>query len=142
MRVPMLQAYLYFKYLLTDSLTEKIVDTDPAANRRMRTQAAIEYLTTYGWALLIIAIAAILLYIYVLAPSASAPNTCMFNTGEAYCRDAIFSSNSVGSTVVLIISNQQQYPVASPVFLINVQGTGNVTGTCSPGYVLSGGALL
>ncbi len=107
-----------------------------------RTQAAIEYLATYGWALLIIAIASVLLYTYVLAPSASAPNTCLFNTGVAYCRDAIFSSNSVGSTVVIIISNQQQYPIANPEFLINTQNTGNVTGSCIPGYTLASAAVV
>ncbi len=106
-----------------------------------RAQAATEYLATYGWAILIIAVVVVLLYIFVLGPSSSTPTTCTFNSG-AYCRDAIFSSNTAGSYVVIIISNGQQYPIANPVFKINVQNSGNITGSCTPGFVLASAAVV
>ncbi|MEM3838955.1 MAG: hypothetical protein QXF01_00005, partial [Candidatus Micrarchaeaceae archaeon] len=89
----------------------------------MRVQAAIEYLTTYGWALAIIAVAAALLYMFVLAPSNSVPTECNFNSG-VYCKEAILKSSSNSSYIFFIFANQQQYPIASPQVTVNMENTG------------------
>ena len=87
--------------------------TDAMANRtNLRLQPAMEYLTTYGLALLIIVIAVVMLYIFVVVPSASAPTICTFNSG-ASCNDVILESNTVGASAVLLISNAQPYPIAN-----------------------------
>lgn len=104
-------------------------------------QTSIEYLATYGWALLIITVAVSLLYILILAPSISAPVLCTFNSG-ATCHDIVLGSNSVAAVTALVISNSQPYPISNPTFVINSNGQGNVTGTCSPSFVLPGGSMV
>ena len=111
------------------------------ASRAFRIQPAIEYLITYGWALLIITLVVVLLYAFVLMPSTSAPMVCMFNSGVS-CNDAILGSGNTGSSAVMLISNSQPYPIANPLFIINTQGQGNITGTCSPNFVLPGGSMI
>jgi len=49
-------------------------------------QSAMEYMTTYGWAILIIAVIASILYLYTSAPTQLVSNTCNFVNG-AYCND-------------------------------------------------------
>ena len=39
-------------------------------------QSALEYLITYGWAILIIAVVVSLLYFFVAVPSSVVPNSC------------------------------------------------------------------
>ena len=94
-------------------------------------QAAMEYLTTYGWAILIIAVVLILLYVFVSSPYSVAPQKCIVSSG-IYCNDIVFGSNAVASKVVFLLSNSQQYPLNSPSIIVNAQNSGNVTGSCSP----------
>ena len=93
-------------------------------------QAAIEYLTTYGWAILIIAVVVSLLYAFVFAPSFITPQKCTFASG-ANCNDVIIGTSSTASKIVLLLSNSQQYSMDTPRMTINMPDVGNVTGTCS-----------
>ncbi len=104
-------------------------------------QAAVEYLTTYGWAILIIAVVLILLYVFVISPYAVAPQRCIVSSG-IYCNDIVFGSNAVASKVVFLLSNSQQYPLNNPGIMVNAQNQGNYTGACSPDFVLPGGSMI
>ena len=74
-------------------------------------QSTLEYFLVYGWALFLALIVVILLYIFIFAPSAIAPNSCSFAYG-AYCQDMILGSNSISSKIALFLTNTQQYPIA------------------------------
>ena len=104
-------------------------------------QSAVEYLITYGWAILLAAISILILYVFVLAPSAIAPNTCSFVYG-AYCQDMILGSNSISSKIALFLTNTQHYPIVNPQVSINISNIGTVNGKCLPNYVLPGGAII
>jgi len=114
--------------------------TEASANYK-KGQSAIEYLITYGWAVLLAAISILILYIFVLAPSAIAPNTCSFVYG-AYCQDMILGSNSISSKIALFLTNTQRYPIVNPQVSINISSIGTVNGKCLPNYVLPGGAII
>lgn len=70
-----------------------------------KAQAAMEFLMTYGWAILIV-LAAIgaLAYFGVLSPSQFLPEKCMFPSGLA-CIDSTVSGNSTNPTFTMLILN-------------------------------------
>ncbi|MEM3841687.1 MAG: hypothetical protein QXN59_03275 [Candidatus Micrarchaeaceae archaeon] len=67
-----------------------------STNSKMQAQSAMEYLMTYGWAILIIAVALGLLYVLGLFnPSQTvAPSSCTSQSGYV-CADLSLSSNGV-----------------------------------------------
>ncbi len=105
-----------------------------------KAQSAMEYLLTYSWALLVIAIIISLLLYFTLAPSYIAPSSCTFVSG-AYCKGMIFASNSLGTKVGIFLSNLQTIPLLNPTLSLNVSGT-TYAGTCMPSFVLPGGAII
>ena len=69
--------------------------TSKGRNRKgKRAQSAMEYLTTYGWAILIVAIVVAILYFYTSVPSNIVNNSCTFVSG-AYCNDMIIGTNTM-----------------------------------------------
>ncbi|MDE1810429.1 MAG: hypothetical protein KGH58_03925 [Candidatus Micrarchaeota archaeon] len=110
---------------------------------RVKAQSAMEYLSTYGWAILVIVIVAALLYLYSSTPSTVVPTSCKFISG-VYCNDIVLGTNAMtkATTVGLFLTNSQPYPMAKPYFFAKVAGA-NTTGTsCSPNYVLAGGSMV
>ena len=86
-----------------------------------KAQAALEFLTTYGWAFLVILIMiAALSYFGVFDPSRFLPDKCIFGTGIGVCQDFTVLSN--GNLVFTIFNN-----LGSPV-VINTNGTIQVNG--------------
>jgi hypothetical protein len=70
-----------------------------------KAQAATEFLMTYGWAILVVAVAiAALAYFGVLSPSRFLPNKCTFPSGIA-CIDHKVDA----SAVTLILQNSMGY---------------------------------
>ncbi|MGC9205359.1 MAG: hypothetical protein ACP5FN_03765, partial [Candidatus Micrarchaeia archaeon] len=61
-------------------------------------QAASEYLIVYIWAILIVTVIIVILYLFVVAPSSIVPSSCSFSTG-AYCQELIMGSNALSSKV-------------------------------------------
>ncbi len=107
----------------------------------MRLQSAIDYLVTYGWAILIITAALSLIYFYASGQLLALPSGCHLPT-EVGCSDLAAGSNTATLTVQLILINSQQYPITNPTVLVNISNHGNLLSTCSPSYVLPGGKIL
>jgi len=109
----------------------------------IKAQSAMEYLMTYGWAVLLIAIIASLLYLYLGVPHVIVPTTCSFVTG-AYCNDLVVGSNVTthASTLAVFLTDTQPYPILNPKLFINVNGVNTSAQTCKPNYVLPGGAII
>ena len=108
--------------------------------KKMHGQSAIEYLITYSWAILIVAIAAVLIYFYATSQTAAVPTRCSFSQ-NVQCSDIEFGGISGESNAVLLLSNPSSYPIVNPQLIVNVGNAGNATGTCSPSYVLPGGTF-
>lgn len=85
--------------------------------KQNKAQASLEYLTTYGWAILgaIIAIGA-LMYFGFLNPSNLLPNRCDFGK-QLECIDYMINTTAFGSQVSLMLRNNFGKP-------INITGVG------------------
>ncbi|MDE1857212.1 MAG: Ig-like domain-containing protein [Candidatus Micrarchaeota archaeon] len=108
-----------------------------------RMQSALEYLVSYSWALVIIIVVAVILYSYLSYPKQSTGNFCNFVQG-AYCSDVILQSDPATAQVsmAMYMNNAQQYPVANPQVIINVNGTNSTPTSCTPKFVLSGSIMI
>ena len=103
-------------------------------------QSASEFLSIYGFAILGIAVFAIILYFLLTVPGSSVPNQCAFS-GYLSCKDIAIGSNSVSSRAVFLFTNIQQYAIANVVATINMSSVGSFSGKCSPNVILPGGDL-
>ncbi|BCS91132.1 MAG: hypothetical protein ARM1_0589 [Candidatus Micrarchaeota archaeon] len=78
------------------------------SNKNKRQQAALDFLITYGWALIIIAaILVILLYLHVFNSTSFVSNSCIAQS-SFQCNEALL--NTSGRALVRITSNEQ-YPI-------------------------------
>ncbi len=103
----------------------------------------MEYMTTYGWAILLIAIMITLLYFYITVPYTIAPNSCIFSIG-ANCNDMVFGTSPSHATEIgLFLSNSQPYPILNPSLTASINGKNyTFTNDCKPSYVLPGGEMI
>ena len=110
---------------------------------RSRAQSAVEYLVTYGWAMLLIGVVISLLYLYLIVPGVVASNSCSFLSG-AYCVDLVLGSNVTthSSVMALFITNTQPYPIKDPSLYTSINGVNSTVSECKPDYVLAGGSMI
>ena len=88
-----------------------------------KAQAALEFLMTYGWAILVVLVAiGALAYFGVLSPDQFLPNKCTLQAGVA-CLD--HKATATGVTVV--IQNSMGYDLAN--VSVTATGCGTVNGT-------------
>ena len=70
--------------------------TQPSRHPQKKAQAAMEFLMTYGWAILVVLAAiAALAYFGVLSPSKFLPEKCLVETGFTCVSSKVSSSSSV-----------------------------------------------
>jgi hypothetical protein len=103
----------------------------------------MEYMTTYGWALLLIAVVAVLLYFYIAVPSTIVPSRCAFVIG-ASCNDMVFGTSPSHATEIgLFLSNNQPYALLNPTLIASINGRNyTFANDCKPGYIPAGGEII
>jgi hypothetical protein len=100
----------------------------------MKTQSAMEYLMTYGWAILIVTLVVGVLYtLGLFNPSSIAPSYCVFSGGAFICKS--FSISSTGYLSLTLISN-----VPAPINITQIAC--NAWGNASYAYTITGGVIL
>src|SRR5271154_5956592 len=77
----------------------------------MKLQSAMEYLTTYGWAILIIAIALAVLFDLISTAAAGPPQTCLLPAGFS-CQNYFMAQNGL-LTLNLLQSTQNPISVTA-----------------------------
>ena len=107
----------------------------------MKAQSAIEFLTTYGWAIIILVVVLAFIVFLLSSLNSAVPNTCIFNSGFS-CSDFLIESNSISTSVLLLLSNTAKYPIESATVSANISTLGQIVAHCSPGYILPGGDLI
>jgi hypothetical protein len=107
---------------------------------RNKGQAALEFLTTYGWALLVILVMiGALVYFGLLNPSRALPNRCDAPPGFV-CRD--FQITETGFNV--LIQNKQGEAIKNVVLKSEPRSdfiNAPATGTCLPNVAIGGVAV-
>ena len=107
-----------------------------------KSQSALEFLSGYIWAFIIIAIILGVIYYLLAIPSSLTSTSCSLSSGVD-CKGLIVGSKLGVTQFDAVIVNAQQYDFVGPTSLIfNVSGYGNVTAICSPAKVISGGTTI
>ncbi|MEM0150052.1 MAG: hypothetical protein QXW10_04105, partial [Candidatus Micrarchaeaceae archaeon] len=106
-------------------------------------QSALEYLVTYGWAILLVSIIIALLYLYVIVPKVIVPSSCTFVSG-AYCNDLMVGTNVTTHATMLAVflTNTQPYPIQDPKLYAKISNTSTIASPCEPKFVLPGGSMI
>ena len=115
----------------------------------MRGQSAIEFLTTYSWAFLLLGIFVSAIALISLSSNAGistlVPSSC-YIAPSLPCSQAAVSGNALGSTFVLILQNNLGVKLSFPANAIQVKPsmyTSNTyLGTCLPQTVSSGSTFI
>ncbi|MCL5008691.1 MAG: Ig-like domain-containing protein [Candidatus Marsarchaeota archaeon] len=107
----------------------------------LRLQSAVDYLVTYGWALVIITIMIAAIYFLVSGQLMSQPTFCTLST-QARCTNLAVGANSIVSKFQIVFVNGQEYSITNPSLLFNISSHGNYNPSCSPNYVLPGGIII
>ncbi len=102
---------------------------------KAKVQAAFEFITSYGWAILILAVILILLYYFIGVPNSAAPNQCSFSFG-ANCRGLIVTSYNSLTSLTFVITNSQQSPLLNPTMKVATDSYGNASASCEPANIL------
>ena len=111
-------------------------------SRSVKAQSALEFLVSYAWALILIAVVLGIFIYFISLPKTIVPTGCSFSYGID-CRGLIIGSNSVTTQIGLIVVNSQAYDLIGPTnVIINVSGYGITTLQCIPSNVPSGSATL
>jgi hypothetical protein len=101
----------------------------------MRNQSAIEFLITYGWAIVIVTIVvAILGAIFFALPKPTAKFSCFISPAFP-CTDALVSLNATNATLYFVIQNKAGQKVSISNTFLNITSTYPpimFKGTCNP----------
>ena len=106
-------------------------DKRSRSNKRLRQQSAFEFITTYGWAILILAVVLAMLYYFVGIPSTAAPSQCKFLYGTN-CQGVIATATGGTTKLTMVITNSQTYPILYPMIKLATDSYGNVSAACLP----------
>jgi hypothetical protein len=104
----------------------------------MKNQSAIEFLLTYGWAIVIITIVvALLVSIFFALPKPTAKFSCFISPAFP-CTDALVSLNSTNATLYFVIQNKAGQKISISNVFLNITSTYPskvFTGSCGPSIV-------
>ncbi|MDE1823311.1 MAG: hypothetical protein KGH50_03220 [Candidatus Micrarchaeota archaeon] len=106
-------------------------------------QSAVDFFTTYGWAIVIIAMVMGFMYYFVALPSAVAPEQCIFNYFVT-CKALLVGSNSTSTQFSILLVNAQTFPLigANVVFKTDTLGTVLGNKPCIPVNAFAGNSIL
>lgn len=106
----------------------------------MLSQSGLEYLITYGWAILLVAIIVGVFYYFVVLPFSIVPTICSVASGLK-CDDVVVGSSGGSANVVLLLTNTQPFAIQNITASIGISGR-NTTARCLTGYASPGGSVI
>lgn len=105
---------------------------------RFRGQSAIEFLSTYAFAFLVIGVALALLFVFSSIPQMYLPTQCTFYNGFSQSCDAIYYNTPSGANLTVIGTDAQPGVVNVSSFSAYINFGTSTSGTCSPTVALAG----
>lgn len=98
------------------------------AKRQQKGQAAMEFLMTYGWAILVVLVViGALAYFGILNPSSFLPKRCILGSGLS-CADSQLKADR---TFSIVIVNSLANPIQITAVSLDDTKLQNIAGTCS-----------
>ncbi|MGC8567623.1 MAG: hypothetical protein ACP5RP_01740 [Candidatus Micrarchaeia archaeon] len=102
----------------------------------MKYQSAIEFLSVYSFAILVIAVSISLIFLYANAPKTIIPNTCTAYTGFTCISSSLYNTN-FGSQLNLTLKDTQPGTITITNFIGNISSTAGA-GICYPANAIQG----
>ena len=104
--------------------------------RNLKGQAAMEFLMTYGWAILVVLVAiGALAYFGVLSPETLLPEKCIVQSGSGlFCEKNLVNADATADTVTLRLKNS----LADAVNVTSVTITTDTSGVCGAATTFEG----
>ena len=106
----------------------------------MRSQSALEFMSTYGFVFLILAIVIAILYFFIGLPKALVPSQCVFFS-NFNCVDSEYTINTstgIGSKLFIVAQDVEPGIVNVSSFSAFIDGQNSVSGYCLPSLVVDG----
>jgi|GEM_PF-487791 len=104
---------------------------------QIKGQTAIEFLTTYGFVFLIIALALLVLLLLSSIPKTVLPAECSFY-GGFNCEDTVYFNSGFNSQFVIVATDSQSGIVNISNFSANIGYLQSYKGSCTPKVVTAG----
>ncbi len=105
-------------------------------------QSAVEFISTYLWAFLLLAFIIVGLYYFVGIPSQIIPARCSFLYG-INCEGVNVGTNTLDTVVELYLVNGQEYDlVGNTIATVSITAAGTANAICVPSNVLQGEVML
>lgn len=102
-----------------------------------RAQSAIEFLTTYSFVFLILAVSLALLLLFASIPKSTVPLECAFYSGFS-CTDAAYYNTSTGSQLVVVGTDTQPGSMNVSTFNSYLNYGQSIGGYCVPKLITAG----
>jgi len=91
-------------------------------------QAAMEFLMTYGWAILVVLVAiGALAYFGVLSPARFLPSSCTLIPGMSCDESQVAPDGGTGTDITLIVTNGMGEDLTNVAFTVDCDGDGTDT---------------
>ncbi|MDE1868452.1 MAG: hypothetical protein KGH60_00585 [Candidatus Micrarchaeota archaeon] len=103
-----------------------------------KAQSAIEFLSTYAFAFLIIGVALALLFVFSTIPQTYLPTVCSFYNGFSQSCDAIYYNTTNGANLTVIATDATPGVINVSSFSAYINFGTSTAGTCSPTVALAG----
>lgn len=122
--------------------TNQLIEKRP----KIKLQTAIEYLSIYAWALIILVIAISVIAFLSLSGSNSStylPSSC-YISAELNCQQMYFMSNSTGSKAFIFVQNNMGANMSMPANAFTIQpglSTSLYSGNCYPANAIPGTSI-
>ena len=109
--------------------------------KRRKAQSAIEFLSTYSFTFLIIALVLVIVFAFSSIPKKSLPFQCTAYGGFS-CLDAAYTIIGSNSQLLVFLSDTQPGVVSISAFNAKIIGVANAVGSCSPSVTLPGSVTI
>ncbi len=106
---------------------------------KLKAQSAVEFMTTYAWAFLIITlfISIVVLLVTIKNPQEYTPSSCYISP-ELLCTQSLFSTNSTASTFAILFINDLGAPIQfnkTSFYVYSPYLNTSYPGNCLPSYL-------
>ncbi|MGI0134011.1 MAG: hypothetical protein ACREBW_03525, partial [Candidatus Micrarchaeaceae archaeon] len=108
---------------------------------RLSGQSAIEFLSTYAFAFLVIGVALALLFVFSSIPKSTLPTQCSFYNGFSQSCDAIYYNTSGGANLTVIATDATPGVINVSSFSAYINFGTSTSGSCTPTVALAGQAI-
>ena len=105
-----------------------------------KVQASLEFLSTYSWAIIIVSLLMVFMFIFIQSAQQFSSEQCQF-AYAFHCIEMGIYSNNAYTNLSIHLNNSQQYLILNPNVNFSINQYGNVSGPCTPASAAEGNGI-